>query len=520
MLENASHISASADVSDRVCEITPERVNIEAFTMVIFGGSGDLSKRKLLPTLYHLCHDQNLPDDFAIIGVASTERSDKEYREFVRQAIEEFSEEPPHKGCWDNFSRHLFYVSGTFDDSSSYAALSKRLEEVTPSTERGTREIIYYMAVPPHFLPDIFGGLSVCNLCKGMFNTRVIVEKPFGRDRSSAAELNNLIAGVFDEHQIYRIDHYLGKETVQNILFFRFANSIFEPLWNRRYIDHVQITVAESLGIENRARFYEKAGVVRDIVQNHMLQILALVAMEPPIGFEADYIRNEKVKVYRTIRPMTDEYIDEYTVRGQYGAGTINGGETVSYRDENQTAPDSNTPTYFAGKFYIDNWRWADVPFYLRTGKRLKKRVTEISIHFKQPPLRLFTSTCEIREPNLLVLGVQPHEEIVLHIGVKHPGIGNQLYPVNMGFNYERDLQGDVHFPLPYERLLLDCMKGDQTLFARQDGIEAMWSVVDPIIERWEQAPPPGFPNYSAGAWGPDEADNLLLNEGRRWRLS
>jgi glucose-6-phosphate 1-dehydrogenase len=472
-----------------------------------------------LPTLYHLCHDQNLPDEFSIIGFASSERSDEEYREIVKAAIEEFGEEPVQKKCWDKFSKNLFYIPGTFDNKNSYIKLSHRLEKDAKTTKRGTKEIIYYMAVPPQFLPDIMKNLSFCRLCKGMFNTRLIVEKPFGRDRESAAELNHLIAKAFDENQIYRIDHYLGKETVQNILFFRFANSIFEPLWNRRYIDHVQITVAESIGIESRARFYEKAGVVRDIIQNHVMQLLSLVAMEPPIGFEADFIRNEKVKVYRTIRSVDEEYIDKFTVRGQYGAGTINGKEVISYRDEKDTSPDSNTPTFFAGKFHVDNWRWAGVPFYLRTGKRLKKRITEISIHFRQPPLRLFSSTCEIREPNILVLGVQPHEEIALHIGVKHPGIGNQLYPVNMDFNYERDLQDNIHFPLPYERLLLDCMKGDQTLFARQDGIEAMWSVVDPIIERWESTPAPEFPNYSAGTWGPERANDLLQSEGRQWRI-
>jgi glucose-6-phosphate 1-dehydrogenase len=500
------------------CKLIPERVDIEPFTMVIFGGTGDLSKRKLLPTLFHLCHDQNLPDEFSIIGFASSKRSDEEYRGFVKKAIQEFSDEPIDSKCWENFGKHLFYVSGRFDDTDSYKKLSKRLEEITRPTARGTREIIYYMAVPPNFLTDIIERLSFCRMCKGVFHTRLIIEKPFGRDRTSAAELNSLIAKAFDETQVFRIDHYLGKETVQNILFFRFANSIFEPLWNRRYIDHVQITVAESIGIENRARFYEEAGVVRDIVQNHMMQLLALIAMEPPIGFEADYIRDEKVKVYRTIRPMDDEYIDRFTVRGQYGPGIINGEKVVGYNNEKDIPPDSNTPTYFAGKFYIDNWRWAGVPFYLRTGKRMPKRITEISIHFRQPPLKLFHSMCEIKEPNLLILGIQPHEEIVLRLGVKHPGIGNQLYPVDMSFNYEKDLPGDVHFPLAYERLLLDCMKGDQTLFARQDGIEAMWSVVDPIIKRWESTPAPEFPNYSAGTWGPEKADELLQSEGRQWR--
>ncbi len=499
------------------CEIIPERIDIEPFTMVIFGATGDLSRRKLLPTLYHLCEDQNLPDDFAIIGFASSSQSDMEFREFVRKALEEFSEGPFKSDCWEKFSRHLYYVSGTFENTDSYKKLSQRMEEVSRPAAKKSHDIIYYMAVPPLFLPDIFRQLSACNLCKGTFNTRVIVEKPFGRDKASAAELNGLIADAFNEKQVYRIDHYLGKETVQNILFFRFANSIFEPLWNRRYIDHVQITVAESLGIENRAKFYESAGVVRDIVQNHMMQILALVAMEPPIGFEADYIRNEKIKVYNTVRPLDDEYIDKCTVRGQYGPGNINGKEVPAYREEADISPVSNIPTFFAGKFHIDNWRWAGVPFYLRTGKRLKKRITEISIHFKQPPLKLFSSSCEIREPNVLVLGVQPHETISLHIGVKYPGVGNQLYPVNMNFSYEKDIKGDFHFALPYERLILDCMKGDQTLFARQDGIEAMWSVIDPVIQRWESTPAPDLPNYASGTWGPDKANDLIQKDGRRW---
>jgi glucose-6-phosphate 1-dehydrogenase len=475
------------------CEIIPEKINIDPFTMVIFGGTGDLSKRKLLPTLYHLCQDQNLPEDFSIIGFASSERSDEEYRELVRKAVQEFGEDTLNGECWERFSRHLFYVSGGFNDAESYRRLSQRLEEIAPSSKSEKKEVIFYLAVPPQFLPDIFKHLPSCRLCKGVIDTRVIIEKPFGRDRDSASELNRLISRSFEESQIYRIDHYLGKETVQNILFFRFANSIFEPLWNRRYIDHVQITVAESLGVENRARFYEDAGVVRDIVQ--------------------------KIKVYRTVRLMNDEYIDRFMVRGQYGARTVDREEVPGYREEDNISPSSTTPTFFAGKFYIDNWRWAGVPFFVRTGKRLQRRVTEISIHFKQPPLRLFSSSCEIREPNILILSIQPHEEISLHFGVKYPGVGNQLYPVNMDFNYEKDITGDYHFALPYERLILDCMKGDQTLFARQDGVEAMWSVVDPIIDRWADIPPPLFPNYPAGAWGPEESFELIEKEGRQWRI-
>jgi glucose-6-phosphate 1-dehydrogenase len=511
-------VSTTPGKSSEICRIQPLKFDIEPFTMVIFGGTGDLSRRKLLPTLYHLCRDQNLPDDFAIIGFASSARTDEDYREMVRNALAEFGIERSEWECWERFSRHIFYVQGKFDDTGRYRVLEKKITELSAKSGKG-RKILYYMAVPPRFLPDIIENLSVCKLCRGTYETRVIIEKPFGSDQESAVRLNRLIASSFDEEQVYRIDHYLGKETVQNILFFRFANSIFEPLWNRRYIDHVQITVAESIGIENRARFYDSAGVVRDIVQNHMMQLLALVAMEPPIGFEADYIRDEKVKVYKTVRSMDNDYIDRYTVRGQYGPGNVDGRPVAGYRQESNIPPDSGTPTFFAGKFHIDNWRWAGVPFYLRAGKRLRRRVTEISIHFKQPPLRLFSSACEYREPNMLVLGIQPHESINLHIGVKHPGIGNQLYPVNMTFDYEKDLEGAVHFPLPYERLLLDCMKGDQTLFARQDGIEAMWAVVDPIIKRWEETPSDDLPNYEAGTWGPAAADELMSRDGRQWRI-
>ncbi len=518
MSDNKTNISEHFHAAPS-CEIVPERFDIEPFTMVIFGGTGDLSQRKLLPTLFHLCMDQNLPDNFAIIGFASSERTDEDYRELVKNAIITYGDDDINNECWERFHKHIYYVSGKFNDAESYKNLSDRLEQIAPENKNNLKEVLYYLAVPPHFLPDIIQNLSYCKECRDIYDNRVIIEKPFGRDRETAIELNRIISSSFDEDQVYRIDHYLGKETVQNILFFRFANSIFEPLWNRRYIDHVQITVAESLGIENRARFYDSAGVIRDIVQNHSMQLLSLVAMEPPIGFEADYIRNEKIKVYHTMRAMDDDYIDKYTVMGQYDNGTIKDIDVPSYREEKDIPDDSTTSTYFAGKFYIDNWRWAGVPFYLRTGKRLAKRVTEISIHFKQPPLSLFRSTCDVREPNVLILSVQPQEAIVMHIGVKHPGIGNQLYPVNMEFNYETDFQGDVHFPLPYERLLLDCMKGDQTLFARQDGIESMWSVVDPIIKRWENSSNLDFPNYKAGSWGPDKARALLENEGRQWRL-
>lgn len=344
----------------------------------------------------------------------------------------------------------------------------------------------------------------------------MIVEKPFGRDRASAIKLNQVILKGFDEKQIYRIDHYLGKETVQNIIFFRFANSIFEPLWNRRYVDHVQITVAEDLGVEHRGVFYEQAGVVRDIVQNHVMQLVALVAMEPPVGFEADLIRDEKVKVFRTIRPLDETHIDEFIVRGQYGPGKIKGEDVPGYRQEQDVSPLSNTPTFIAAKLYVDNWRWAGVPFYVRAGKRLPKRITEICVQFKQPPLKLFGRPCDVLEPNLLAFGIQPHEEISLRLTVKYPGMGNQPYMVNMDFNYNETF--NIKSYLAYYRLLIDCMKGDLTLFARQDGVEAMWSVVDPITDRWENTPPPGFPNYDAGTWGPKAAEELLSGEGHQWR--
>jgi glucose-6-phosphate 1-dehydrogenase len=495
------------------CEIPLEDYRIEPFTVVIFGGAGDLTRRMLLPTLYHLYHSEKLIENFSIIGFGLPAMSDEAYRSFAGKTIEEFGHESLDRDSWDTFARNLFYISGDLGAEGSYEALYSRLHEFSASSEY---DVIYYCAVPPGVVPMIVDNLDRHNLCKGPFNTRILVEKPFGEDRRSATELNQLLLKAFEERQIYRIDHYLGKETVQNIIFFRFANSIFEPLWNRSYVDHVQITVAEDIGVGNRGVFYEQAGVVRDIVQNHILQLIALVAMDPPVGFAADYIRNEKVKIFNTIRPMNDAYIDEYTVRGQYGSGKIDGNKVPAYREEENVAFDSNTPTFFAGKFYIDNWRWAGVPFYVRVGKRLAKRITEISIEFKKPPLRLVGRDCDIPEPDRLVIGIQPQEEISLRFGVKYPGAGNRLYPVDMVFNYQTAFHIQSH--PAYERLLMDCVRGDLTLFARQDGVEAMWSVVDPIITRWEDVPATNFPDYPAGSWGPKEADELIERDGRTWR--
>lgn len=500
----------------QTCDVLTDDFKVEPFTIVIFGGAGDLTKRMLLPSLYHLHRDGRLPRDFSVVGFGLPEMSDEEYRNFTRESLEQFSRGSFNERDWDQFSRHLFYISADFSGDEGYKALYNRIGEICVPTPQQKKELIFYLAVLPAAAPTITAKLGQHKFCEESFEPKIVMEKPFGRDRSSAVKLNRAMLSVFDERQIFRVDHYLGKETVQNVIFFRFANSIFEPLWNRRYIDHVQITVAEQVGVEKRGLFYEETGVVRDIVQNHIMQLVALVAMEPPVGFEADLIRDEKVKVFRTIRPMDEEYIDKFTVRGQYGPGKVDDVEVPGYREEEDVAPDSNTPTFFAAKLYIDSWRWAGVPFYVRTGKRLANRVTEISVQFKQPPLRLFGRTCDILEPNRLTLGVQPREAISLCFSVKYPGVGNQPHTVTMDFNYEDSFDIGRHHA--YERLLIDCLKGDLTLFARQDGVEAMWAVVDPIISQWEGRAATDFPNYSAGSWGPKEADELIEQEGRTWR--
>lgn len=502
----------------QTCDVDFSQFTMQPFTIVIAGGAGDLSKRMILPTLYYLFEEKELPDEFIIMGFGLPKLNTEEYRAVVRDALEKYSGKSPAQESWDRFSAHLQYISSAFDDEAQYKKLDELLCKQAPKDSSGKQNIIFYMAVPPDFMPVIVKQLGFHNLCKGRLNTKVIIEKPFGRDLKSAIELNTMLLNTFDEKQIYRMDHYLGKETVQNILFFRFSNSIFEPLWNRRYIDNVQITVAESLGIEHRGEFYEHAGVVRDIFQNHIMQILGLIAMEPPVGFESDFIRDEKVKIFRSIRPMDDSYIEANVVRGQYGPGTVNDAKVAGYRQEENVSPQSNTPTFISAKLFIDNWRWADVPFYVRAGKRLSKRITVVDIQFKQPPLKLFGRTCDVLNSNVIRLSIQPEEKISIQFGVKYPQSTNQIYPVDMVFKYQDIGDGKPHSA--YERLLVDCMKGDTTLFVRQDGVEAMWSVVDPINVYMEAHPGKNFPNYSAGTWGPDESHRLLEKDGRRWLLT
>lgn len=494
-------------------DIPVKQYTAEPFAMLIFGGAGDLSQKMLMPALFHLYLDQELPEDFFIAGAGLPAMTSEEYRDRMTQALTR-GEERLDREKWRRFRERLYYISGDFRDDETYRNMH------STATELGRQcgnNIIYYLAVAPVFTEQIIEKLKQHNLCRGgPFNTKLMLEKPFGRDRNSAAELNDVLTSAFNEEQIYRIDHFLGKETVQNIIFFRFANNIFEGIWNNHFVDNIQITVAEQGGIGKRGFFYEQTGVVRDMVQNHCMQLIATIAMEPPVAFEADSIRDEKVKIFRSIKTPDTDYVDRYCVRGQYGSGHAGGGEAAGYRQEENVESKSVTPTFFAGKFIIGNWRWAGVPFYVRTGKRMAEQLTQIIIQFKQPPLKLFSSSCNpLEEPNMLILTIQPDERISLCFGVKYPFSENQIQPVNLEFSYKDAFHEKSH-PV-YERLLLDSMKGDPTLFVRQDGVLAMWDVVDPINSRWEEIKPADFPNYAAGTWGPPEAGRLLEQDGRRW---
>ena len=486
--------------------------------MVIFGAAGDLTKRKLIPALYNLAKGNLLSKEFAVVGMARAPMTTEDFRRKLSQEIHEFGTESVDPAVWEWFVRRLYYVSSTFENANGYRELRTLLENA--DKEHGTRgNYFYYLATAPEYFSEVIRQLGDAGLVRedGSQWRRVIIEKPFGRDLDSARALDREISQILSERQTYRIDHYLGKETVQNILVFRFANGIFEPIWNRRYVDHVQITVTETVGVELRGGYYDEAGTLRDMVPNHIFQLITLTAMEPPISFEANAVRDEQAKILRAMQPLTPEEVLTRTVRGQYGAGTIDDKRVPAYRAEPKVAPDSTTETYVAVKLSIDNWRWADVPFYLRTGKRMPKRVTEVAIQFKRAPFILFRKTpVEHLTSNRLVLHIQPEEGIDLAFGAKIPGPLVRLGTVNMHFHY-KDYFGSTP-STGYERLLYDCMTGDATLFQRADMVEAGWSVVAPILDVWKALPPRAFPNYAAGTWGPKEADEMLQRDGRQWR--
>jgi glucose-6-phosphate 1-dehydrogenase len=504
-------ITATADAAKTdayYCEVPNDPC-----TIVMFGASGDLARRKLLPALFDLAVHACLAPRFRLVGYSRTEMSDEEFR----KRAAEFLPKTAGQEKLGEFLKHLSYFSGDYDDLGAFQRLSKRLDEVDSEGDlHGNR--LFYLATPPDVYLKIIEQIGKAGLAKPKTEkswTRVIIEKPFGHDKASACDLNARVLNVFNETQVYRIDHYLGKETVQNMLVFRFGNGIFEPLWNRNYIDHVQITAGESLGVEKRGGFYENTGALRDMIQSHVLQLTSLLAMEAPATFDATAVRNEKIKVLHSIRPFTNESIWKSVVRGQYGPATKDGKQMPGYRQEQGVNPDSKTETFVALKLYIDNWRWSGVPFYLRTGKRLAKPGTEVAIQFKKAPHAVFHG--ENVEANSLVVNIQPDEGISLSFGAKAPGGHLQIRPVTMDFRYKQSFGGVTRDA--YATLINDCIRGDATLFDRADGVETAWGLVDPILEAWKSAPePPPFPNYPSFSQGPKASEDLIASDGRRWR--
>ena len=485
--------------------------------VVIFGATGDLTWRKLVPAFYNLYLDGRLPDNFAIIGVGHRDISDADFRKKMHSGVDTFSRRGKSKKKeWEVFEQMLSYQRGDFTAKGTYDTVSKLIKK--HEKEWGERSShIFYMAVPPIYFETITTMLGATDMVNNRKTDRLVIEKPFGYDLDSAKQLNNLLHSMYDECQLYRIDHYLGKETVQNILAFRFANALFEPIWNRNYIEHVQITVSEKIGIENRGNYYELAGALRDMIQNHILQLMCLVAMEPPVSFNAEEVRNRKVDVMNAIRRIKPESVNKYAVRGQYGEGWTHGKKVKGYRQEPDVNPKSNVETYAAVKFYIDNWRWQGVPFYLRTGKRLPKKVSEIAIQFRHVPLLIFQSAAQQTNANVLSLRIQPNEGIALRFEAKMPGSELRTRTVEMDFSYGSSF--GVASADAYNRLLLDAMLGDQTLFTRSDEVEEAWRIVTPALAAWDApADPASVPQYEAGTWEPTEAEFLLNRDGRRWR--
>jgi glucose-6-phosphate 1-dehydrogenase len=488
-------------------------------SFVLFGATGDLAHRKVMPAIYQLWRTNLLPAEFSLVAVARRPYTDEAFVAEVRASVEAHSRvQPIDEDAWAELAKRITYQQLDFGGDAGFDRLSKRLDEL--DAERGTAgNRLFYLATQPSQVTEIvhqLGRVGLDHELRGAGWRRVVVEKPFGRDYESARRLNHELAKVFRESQVYRIDHYLGKETVRNLLVFRFGNGIFEPVWNRSYVDHVQITVAESLGVESRGAFYEETGASRDILQNHLLQLMTLVAMEPPSSFHADALRDQKLQVLRAITTPDIEHVRHDVVRGQYGSGWVEGVAAAGYREEPEVDPESETETYVAGRFTIDDWRWSGVPFYLRAGKRLPKRATEIAIQFKEVPLPLFRDSNGDPAPNVLAMRIQPDEGIMLRFAAKVPGLGLDVRTVNMDFDYGTSFAVDS--PDAYETLILDALLGDASLFTRADEVEAAWSVVTPIIEGWATMPAPRFPNYAAGTFGPEAADELMQRDGRRWR--
>ena len=510
---NFANLKAMADANLLQDPLRFER-RVPPCAVVIFGANGDLTKRKLIPALYRLAYERRLSPSFAVIGNSRTAMTDDEYRAKMRESVQKFLEDSPfEESLWEEFAKRLFYLSGDITADGIFQSLASKLQEAEQQFQTQGNVLFYLSTQPSHYEP-IVEGLGKVGLQNGNGWRRLVVEKPFGHDLSSAQSLNTNIQQVFAESEVYRIDHYLGKETVQNILALRFGNGIFEPVWNRRYIDHVQITAAESIGVEGRGGYYQESGALRDMIQNHLLQVMSTIAMEPPASYEPNAVRDERAKLLRSIRIPKGDEAAQWAVAGQYGPATIGGDNVPGFRQEQGVDPQARTDTYAAVNVWVDNWRWSGVPFYIRSGKRMPKRVTDIAVFFKQPPLNLFGD--QSLRPNMLIVRIQPEEGISLRFLSKQPGPGMQLRPVSMDFNYGSSF--GMRTPTAYETLLVDAMIGDATLYTRQDMVEASWRAVQPILEHWQTAPFE-FPNYAAGTWGPKESDDMLARNGHVWRI-